>query len=122
MTQPESYEDAAERAANYLYSIPDDCPKELRVPIGQLRQMINEEFVHKGKSVSSQLIWDMLKPGIAQQKREAYDKGYNTGWVKSKRLRPDIKLPKLITQIEAALNEAKKLQSSLQSSSGESRG
>lgn len=55
---------AAEKAANYLYSLNDDCPKELRQPIATLRQLINEEFVHKGKSVSSQFIWDILKKGI----------------------------------------------------------
>ena len=52
---------AAKATTDYLYSLDDTCPPEMRVKIGHLRQLINEEFVGKNKSVSSQLIWDILK-------------------------------------------------------------
>lgn len=56
-----SIEQAMQRTVNYLYKIDGDVTPEQAVAIGQLRQMINEEFVRNKKSVSSQLIYDMLK-------------------------------------------------------------
>lgn len=66
MTKPTRQDDMqkiAGEVAEYLYSLSDDCPKELRQPIDMLRQLINEEFVAKDKQISSQIIWDILKEG-----------------------------------------------------------
>lgn len=52
---------AAEKVASYLYQIDGNVTEAQTIAIGQLRQMVNEEFVAKGKQVSSQLIYDMLK-------------------------------------------------------------
>lgn len=49
----------------------------------------------------------------------AYVKGYNTGWQKSKRQRPEIKLPHLINSIETALTEAKKMEAQLKDTTKE---
>lgn len=57
--------------ANYLYKIEESevigkLTPELFQAISTLRQLINEEFVHKGKSVSSQLIYDILMQAITE--------------------------------------------------------
>lgn len=56
--------EAAKKTADYLYTIKGDCPKDLYQAIGRLRQLINEEFVGKDKSVSSQLIYDIINPTL----------------------------------------------------------
>lgn len=58
---------ALQKTADYLYTVdtkgnPSD--PELLQAFGQLRQMINEEFVGKEKQVSSQLIYDILSEAI----------------------------------------------------------
>lgn len=55
------FEDAAKKTVEYLYSLSDDCPPELAKAIDRLRQIINEEFIHSNKTISSQIIWDLLK-------------------------------------------------------------
>lgn len=52
---------AAQKTADYLYKIEGKLTPAQAEAIGTLRQMINEEFVGKGKQVSSQFIYDMLK-------------------------------------------------------------
>jgi hypothetical protein len=69
-----SIADAAQKTVEYLYALSDDCPKELRQAIDTLRQITNEEFVHKDKSISSQLIWDLLKPAVDQMLNNIGDK------------------------------------------------
>jgi ribonuclease I len=62
-----SWLDKAQKTADYLYSLDDSCPPELRQAIATLRQLTNEEFVHKDKTISSQLIWDILKEAFTKQ-------------------------------------------------------
>jgi hypothetical protein len=62
-----SWLDKAQKTVDYLYSLDDSCPPELRQAIGILRQLTNEEFVHKDKTISSQLIWDILKEAFTKQ-------------------------------------------------------
>lgn len=57
---------AAKKTAGYLYPIKGDVSPELRERIGILRQLINEEYVGNNRSVSSQLIYDILKPAIPE--------------------------------------------------------
>jgi hypothetical protein len=57
-------EDTIKRTVNHLYSISADCSSELVSAIDMLRQLINEAYVHEGKMVGSQAIWDVLKPAI----------------------------------------------------------
>ena len=54
-------ENAAQKTIDYLYKIEGDCSPELYEAIATLRQLINEEYLHKNKSVSSQFIYDVLK-------------------------------------------------------------
>ena len=54
-------ENAAQKTIDYLYKIKGDCSPELYEAIATLRQLINEEYLHKNKSVSSQFIYDVLK-------------------------------------------------------------
>lgn len=61
---PAELRDAARKTAEYLYSIKGDCPPEIAQAIDSLRQMANEEFVAKKKSVSSQLIYDLIYPAL----------------------------------------------------------
>lgn len=61
-----SWLDKAQKTVDYLYSLDDSCPPELRQAIATLRQLTNEEFVHKDKTISSQLIWDILKDSITK--------------------------------------------------------
>jgi len=55
---------AAQKTVDYLYKIEGDCSPELYQIIDTLRQLINEEFVGKNKSVSSQVIYDILNPKL----------------------------------------------------------
>ncbi len=54
-----------------LYEIEGDVSKELYQRIDSLRQLINEEFVHRNKLVSSQFLYDMLNPFVAQERKKA---------------------------------------------------
>ena len=54
-------ENAAQKTIDYLYKIKGDCSPELYEAIATLRQLINEEYLHKNKLVSSQFIYDVLK-------------------------------------------------------------
>ena len=54
-------EDAINETANYLYNIDGKVIPKQAIAIANLRQIINEEYVSKGKQVSSQLIYDLLK-------------------------------------------------------------
>lgn len=47
-----------------LYKIEGEVSPEIATAIDILRQLINEEFVPRGKMVSSQLIYDILSPAI----------------------------------------------------------
>jgi hypothetical protein len=85
-------EDAAKKTAEYLYSISADCPPELASAIDMLRQLINEAYVHDGKMISSQAIWDALKPATqahtAKAVAEARQAGYEEGLAERKRVTP----------------------------------
>lgn len=52
---------SAHDTVNYLYPIKEDVSPEVYQAIATLRQLINEEFVGKNKTVSSQFIYDILK-------------------------------------------------------------
>lgn len=56
-------EEAARKTAEYLYNIDGEVPPEIYQAIGRLRQLINEEFKPE-KSVSSQLIYNIMNPAI----------------------------------------------------------
>ena len=56
--------DLIETTANYLYHIDGDCSPELYGAIALLRQLINEEFLDKNKTVSSQFIFDIINPAV----------------------------------------------------------
>lgn len=58
-----------QQTADYLYTIEGDCSPEARKFIDTTRQIINEEFVHMGKTVSSQFLFDMIKPVIEDAER-----------------------------------------------------
>lgn len=64
MTTPDNINVAAQKTVDYLYKIEGDCSPELYQVIDRLRQLINEEFVGKNKSVSSQVIYDILNPKL----------------------------------------------------------
>lgn len=51
---------------NQLYSIKGECPEELAQIFSMLRQLINEEFVHKNKLITTQDIYDVLYPKITE--------------------------------------------------------
>lgn len=74
-----------QKVANYLYVIEDSeindgqIDPKLFEAISMLRQLINEEFVHKGKSVSSQLIYDTINPILRTLLIEAEVRGYTKG-------------------------------------------
>lgn len=74
-TRSSELEESLQNVANHLYSLSDDCPDEIAMAVALLRQLINEEYLHKGKTVGSQFIWDILKPAIealiASKVREA---------------------------------------------------
>lgn len=79
MGEPKSNEqtirEAAIKTAEYLYGVEGDTFQGEVEAIGQLRQLINEEFVGKNKTVSSQLIYNMMHPfitryGLEQRKAE----------------------------------------------------
>ena len=57
-------EEAAKKTVEYLYPIKGDVKPELAEIIGLLRQLINEEFVGKNKSISSQILYDILNPKL----------------------------------------------------------
>ena len=67
----EDVEAAARETVDYLYKIEGECPPELYKAIDRLRQLINEEFVGKDKTVSSQLIFDIVNPAITALIQEA---------------------------------------------------
>ncbi len=50
-----------------LYKIEGEVSSEVATAIDILRQLINEEFVPRGKMVSSQFIYDIVYPAIAQR-------------------------------------------------------
>lgn len=62
--QTDKLDGAAERVVKYLYHIDGDCSPELYRLIDTLRQLINEEFVGKDKSVSSQFLFDIIQPAL----------------------------------------------------------
>ncbi len=74
-------DEAARKTVNYLYVIEDssvdgkDIDPGLFEAIGRLRQLTNEEFVGKDKTISSQIIYDIISPAIqnytAQKVQEA---------------------------------------------------
>lgn len=64
MTLQEKLHEATKKTVDYLYKIDGDCSPELYEAIAILRQLINEEFVPKRKSVSSQMIFDVLNPKL----------------------------------------------------------
>ena len=53
-----------ENIAHKLYTIDGDCSPGLRKAIDTTRQLINEEFVHNKKQVTSQVIYDLMYPAI----------------------------------------------------------
>ena len=55
-----------EATTNRLYSIEGDCPPELAQVFDLLRQLINEEFVHKSAFITSQNLYDVLYPKITK--------------------------------------------------------
>lgn len=55
-----------EATTNRLYSIEGDCPPELAQVFDLLRQLINEEFVHKNTFITSQNLYDVLYPKITK--------------------------------------------------------
>ena len=57
----DKYDKALRDTADYLYKIEGTLTPVQAQAIGQLRQLINEVFVAKGKQVSSQFIYDQLK-------------------------------------------------------------
>lgn len=73
-------EAATRKTAEYLYNIDGEVSPEMYEAIGRLRQLINEEFKPE-KSVSSQLIYNIMHPAIeayiAEQNAEAFIKW---GW------------------------------------------
>lgn len=54
-------EKAAQTTADYLYKIEGVLTPQQALAIGNLRQLINEEFVATGKQISSQFIYDILR-------------------------------------------------------------
>lgn len=65
--------DKLNKSLDYLYSLNTDTaiPPELVVGIGILRQLINEEFVGHNKTISSQIIYDILAPELILAIRNA---------------------------------------------------
>lgn len=63
-TSSNSVEEQIRRTADYLYKIDGPITPELYQAIDSLRQLINECYVHEGKSVSSQFIYDRISPVI----------------------------------------------------------
>lgn len=63
-----------ERAADHLYGLDGDCPPELYHAISTLRQLINEEYAGD-QTISSQIIFDILSPAIAQREQAAELRG-----------------------------------------------
>lgn len=62
---------AIQNTADYLYKIDGECSTELQQAIAILRQLINEEYVGKDKTVSSQLIYDIINPAITKEIKQA---------------------------------------------------
>lgn len=62
--------DAARKTAEYLYSIDPTCPDEFASRIATLRQLINEEYIGKNRTISSQFIYDILKPAISKSRSD----------------------------------------------------
>jgi hypothetical protein len=56
------------QAADYLYTIKGHVDPELRKGIDMTRQLINECFVHEGKSISNQYLYDRIAPMVEAQK------------------------------------------------------
>jgi len=75
MSKEEDFREAVGSVMD-LYKIDGECSPELAAAFGTLRQLINEEFLHKNKFISSQLIYDILYPRIQALIAEAYKKGY----------------------------------------------
>lgn len=75
MSNEDELDKAFRETAKYLYPIKGDVSPEIGKAIATLRQLINEEFLHKDKSVSSQFIYDIINPAInalvANKVREA---------------------------------------------------
>lgn len=69
-------DEAVQNTVDYLYTIKGDCSDELYQAIATLRQLINEEFVPNGKSVSSQFIYDIIAPTLTNAEKQAYLNGY----------------------------------------------
>lgn len=71
-------EAATRKTAEYLYNIDGEVSPEMYEAIGRLRQLINEEFKPE-KSVSSQLIYNIMHPAIeayiAEREKKAYIQG-----------------------------------------------
>jgi len=69
MTNNETSKDleaAVKETADYLYNIKGDVTAEQYLAIDRLRQLINEEFIGKDKTVSSQFIYDIISPAFKQ--------------------------------------------------------
>lgn len=64
-------DEAVQNTVDYLYTIKGDCSDELYQAIATLRQLINEEFVPNGKSVSSQFIYDIIAPTLTNAEKQA---------------------------------------------------
>ena len=62
-----------EATTNRLYSIEGDCPPELAQVFDLLRQLINEEFVHKNTFITSQNLYDVLYPKITRYSQGKVD-------------------------------------------------
>lgn len=77
----EKIEKAAKSTANYLYNIEGEVSPEMYQAIARLRQLINEEYKPQ-KSVSSQLIYDILISTIDQERDKAVRDFITKGWGK----------------------------------------
>lgn len=79
---------AAKKAVDYLYNIDGEVSPELYRAIDRLRQLVNEEFVGKNKSVSSQLIYDIISPVVDTETAKARYDGIETVLLKLKQAPP----------------------------------
>lgn len=80
-------------------------------PIGQITDI--EEQNRQSSHFWNKRI-KQAKAQLLQIIAAEYQKGYNTGWQKSKRLRPDIKIPHIIASLKIVLTEVEKLEATLQ--------
>lgn len=108
----DTIDEAAKKTANYLYVIEDstvmgEIDPELYQTIATLRQLINEEFLGKNKIVSSQFIYDILKPYITKANKEARIDEIKKWHTMIRRLAAYVDSPDSLTEYEDRLKALK---------------